>query len=625
MTMRAFVLCLASWVAGCGSGALKPMAAACTRATGADPGACLAVAKARLEREDEAGAKEYVEKAVDALNAAPACLRDHSAAGCFEGVNVLLREAPVGLLAAYDVSEGIRELAPRWAGSEQAGPRVQARIALHGMCTVPSGDPIERQRACLALGDLVEEERMKRCGPGCDPADASTKALLAGWSTTDVIDGYAAACKIPASGDAQKNAAFAGDIERIYKVKGICAVALSPARGASIPDALANMQRIRDDARVRAVNAEVAAKREAERLLAMKKQEAERLIQAAKAAEAAAKQQLTAAIAGGQWQVVFQLLKQRTTMEPLDASTASALMAAWDPLVAWGTSHSTVIAAYLDVAGPLSKLPPGHALAHELADLQARALAAAKALTKNTRGAGGAWLHAALVARVAGPSSPEARTAADAFAKFSAATRITLPADKLAPACAPLVKNVPGRKIRVTSTLECTIVPEKRFTTKEPFRVKQRVVRSHKEMRDGREETVIDGEEDVEQETTVEVDHRAFAIRAKGTITIKGVEIPIEIEEVVDDTDGTNPRTFEQAKVAATDAIWKATIGPLETAEAEKALEAGRKAFEAKRVPAAANHLAIHALLAGASSTELDEIVAAWGVTFAELLPPRAP
>lgn len=589
MTMRAWVV--ASLLAvGCGHGGMKPMVAACTRASGADPGACLAVARAKLTSNDEAGARAYVEKSIEALNASPACLRDHAAAGCFESIIVLLREEPVGLLATYDVPEGIRVLSPRAASGEHDS-RAQARIALQGMCTVPSGDSIERQRACLVLGDLVEEQRIRRCGPDCDPASAEAKALLADWSPSDVIDGYGAACKIETSPDAARLGAFVEQVKQVYKVAGVCAVASSPARGASIPDALANIERIRTDARVRATSADTAIQREAQRVEQLKKQAADNAAAAARASAAAAKQQLDAAISRGDWQVVFALLDKRSPSEPVDEATATELSRAWDSLAAWGISKSSVIGAYVDLSDSLAKLPAGHPLHRQLEALQARALADARALTKRTRGPGGAWLHAALVARISGPTSAEARVAADAFAKFAAGTRSVLPIDKLAPACAPLIKNEPGRKLRVTSTLACTIVPEKRFTT-----------------------------QDVEQEVTTEVVHRAFAIRARGEITVNGVTTRIDLQEVVDDTDGTNLRTFEEARAAVTEAIWKAVVAPLDAAVAEKAYAAGKKALEMKRHEAAENHLAIHALLAG-SSAELDEILSAWRVTFIELLP----
>jgi hypothetical protein len=132
------------------------------------------------------------------------------------------------------------------------------------------------------LGDLVEDERFKRCGASCD-LQASAGSLT-GWSAADVIDGYAAACKVKVP--AAKATSFAKELESIYKVRGAepaCAVATSSMRGASIPEALATMARIREEAKRRDSAAALTARREAERLAAMQKQKADNAAAMAKA------------------------------------------------------------------------------------------------------------------------------------------------------------------------------------------------------------------------------------------------------------------------------------------------------------------------------------------------------
>lgn len=148
--MTRFLMVLVA-VMGCAHGGLQPTISACTRPAGADPGACLAVADAKLKAKDEAEAKQYVEAAVDALEAAPACLRDHPAKSCFEVVVLLLGDDPVGLLSDYPVSQDLRLLAPKDQGDDATNPRSRARNALKAMCGNPAGDAIERERACIVL------------------------------------------------------------------------------------------------------------------------------------------------------------------------------------------------------------------------------------------------------------------------------------------------------------------------------------------------------------------------------------------------------------------------------------------------------------------------------------------
>lgn len=597
---------------GCGHAGMKPIENACT--TKGDPGACLDVAKERLAKGDENGAREYMDKLVQAINAAPACLRDHEERGCFGGVVALLRDKPVGLLAPYDMPEGLLDIVPRWTGSDETGPRVQARTLLAGMCTVAGADPVAQQRACIVLGDLVDDERTKRCGFSCDP---SNKDALPGWSAADVIDGYAAACKVDRKrADPARATAFAKQVETTYKVTGadpICAVVSSTLHGASIPEALATKNRIRAENRARDASATTAAKREAERLAAMEKAKVAAAEAATRAETAAWDKAILEAIHRSDWAATFGLLTKRRG-SPIDDTVATALDKIFEPFVEWSTKNTSLPAAYLDISSRLALAPKNHAIRVTLATLRDLALAEAKKNARTARGVGGKWLHAALVAEIAGPSYPDEQAAAQAaWQKLLAASRTSLVLDAVSPACSSLVRPafVGGKTVKAKAALTCTVEPETTTTAKEPFKVKQHVV-------------TADGEHDVEQETTVDVTHRRYKVIVHGVIAIYAgaprKAVPIDFEEIVDDVDGSDARTFDAAKAAAMDLITKSTVGVIETADAAKAYAAAQQALKVNRKDAAENSLVIHGVLAG-SSPELDEIMIGYGTTFADLLP----
>ncbi|HSD88408.1 MAG TPA: hypothetical protein VLB44_12865 [Kofleriaceae bacterium] len=593
-------------VMGCAHGGLQPKMSACMNPAGADPGACIDVADARMKANDEVAARQYVEAAVDALEAAPACLRDHPAKGCFEVVVLLLGEDPVGLLADFPVSQDLRLLAPKDQGNEATNPRSRARNALNAMCGNPAGAAIDRERACIVLGDLVEEERVKRCGEGCDVATAK----LGGWGASEVIDGYGAACKAAGAGTADpRRAAFADEVRRLYAVPPAadpaCGLATSPMRGASIRDAIDNMRRIRDDVRAREAAGKKAEEREALRLAVMRQTAKEQAEKAAKEAQIEAAKQLKSALESANWALAYELIKKRSARSPVDEPSATALAHVWDSFLAWAISQGTPMSVYVDVADAFTQLPAAHPLVAPLAALRARALVDIKARAKNTRGRGGAWMYAALAAKVAGPDSPDAKAAFEQYEKLVESVRVSLVIDKLAPSCTELFAQTPGRKVRATANLTCSVVREKKLTAQEPFTVKQHVVHGNTE-------------EDVVQQTMVDVTHRTFSIVVHGTVTIQGKTTPVDFDETLDDRDNSSTRTFEQARAAAIDAIFRATVGPIEAANAATALAAGQKALGYQRQGAAENSFVTHALLAG-SSPELDEILTPFGVTFADL------
>jgi hypothetical protein len=610
--MRVFGSLVMVVVAGCGHGGTVPMENACTAAN-ADPGACLTTAKERLAKGDDNGARTYMDHLVTAVNASPACLRDHDAAGCFGGVVALLRDKPVGLLASYEVSEDLLSMVPRWTGSDETGPRVQARIALHGMCVVPGRDPIAQQRACIVLGDLIDDERTRRCGLDCDPAAAEK---LPGWSSAEVIDGYAAACKVDRKrADPKAQAAFAAELAATYKVTGanaVCDVATSTQHGASIPEALATKDRMRSEARAHQSSASAAAKREAERIAAMETSKVLAAEAAAKAETAQFNKDILEAIHRSDWPKTFGLLTRRRG-SVIEEPVATSLDKIFAPFVEWATKNTSVSAAFLDISSRGALAPEYHSIRVSLATLRDLALLDAKHAARGARGVGGVWLHAAIVAKIAGSSFPEEMAAAAAaWKKLVASARTSLALENLAPSCIPIIRPAfdGGRVVKAKSTLQCTIEAEKTFTAKEPFKVKQHVV-------------TADGEKDVEQETMVDVTHRTYKIIIHGVIAIYSgaprKAVPIDFEEIVDDVDNSDPRKFDTSRANAMDLITRSTVGEIEAADATTAYNAGLQALKVGRKEAAENQLVIHGMLAG-SSPELDELMISYGISFAELM-----
>lgn len=566
MMVRRFLLGM-TVVAGCAHGGVQqPGGDQCVDSRHADPGVCLAMADARVKAGDNLGAEQYVDAAVEAVEASPACLRDHSPPSCFGTVAVLLGDDTVGLLADIHVSDDVRFLAPK------EDPRGRARKMLSAMCHAEARDVTERQRACIVLGDL----------------DA----------TENNTEGYDAACKL---GKTKL------DLRRLYAVSDACQLASSPMRGASIAGVCDTIKRTTDDARARAASAKAAAEREQIRLAIMKQSAVVERQKAERDAYEADGKALVRALDTANWALAYELVRKRDAQWPVDEAGATALLHVWDSFTGWAIQQATPMAAYRDIIDGLSTLPKTHPLTPELAALKERALLDLRSRAKQARGLGGQWLYAALIAKIAGPDSDEARAAYSLYEKLDGQTHILLSIDRLSPACTSLVKLGTGRKVRASSTLACSIVPERKWTANEPMIVKQRVVKG-------------DHEEEVETTVNNDVERRAYAITVHGTLTIAGKPVQIDFEDVLDDRDNTSTRTFEQARVAAIDAIQKASVGALEQADAAKAYAAAKQALTYNRQAAAENQLVIHALLAG-SSPELDEVLNGFGVTFSELLP----
>lgn len=555
--MRGFVL-VVTVVAGCAHGGKSPAVDKCTATRGADPGACVAVADAKQKSGDDRAATEYVEAAVDAIDVAPACLRDYDARGCFQAVALLLEE-PVGLFADVHVSHDLQILAPKQSA------RDRAYAALKTMCTSPARDSGEQQRACIVLGDLDEIDRAQRCGDKCDKPN----------------EGYAAACKLGQT-------SLAGKIRGLYATDA-CGIATSAKRGASIADGTDTLRRIREDTRARQEGARVAAEREGARLALMAAAAAADATRAQREEYEADAKQLVSALDSANWEVAYDLIKKRDAKSPIDEGGAAALARNWDSFISWAIHQSTPMAVYLDIADGLGT-------SAQLTALRERALLDLNSRAQQTRGLAGQWLYAALVAKLGGDS----KHAAVLYGKLVGQIRVSLVIDRLSPACTPLIKQGAGRKVRASSTLECSVVPNRKWTTQESMVVKQRVVK------DGMEE-------DVETTMTNDVEHYGFAITVHGTLIVGGKAVRIDFEDVGDETSN---RTFAQAHAAAIEAI----VASVEAADAAKAYAAAKQALTVKRQAAAENQLVIHAVLAG-SSPELDELLSRFGVSFSELLP----
>ena len=594
--MRGQLLLVSGLVLGCGGSQLQPKVGACTRAQGADPGACLAVAEHHLAGRRSDDARGFVERAVDALNADASCLRDHGPKGCFGTVLVLLREPAEGLLAPYAIAPELAALAPFWTASESTGPRAQARTALAAMCTAADAPPIERQRACLVLGDLVENERAKRCGVPCDPESDAAKAL-GGWSPAEVVDGHEAACKVdPGAADPAERAAFEDDVARTYRVSSaapVCGVRTADRRGASIAGTLAIKARLREQAAQQAQSRTTAAEREARRMADIARQQEAATVAAQREAELAARTTFVTALGAGAFEQAQVLLERYPTLIG-SPEVIAAIGQAWTPLVAAWTTQLGEVGVYFELHTRLGPLPAGHALAAPMQALARRALTIVKKDAKAARGVGSRWVYATLLARLAGPSTAELRAALVAQGKLLAVARATLAIDTLAPTCAPLVRSPlpPGRPVRAKATLTCAITPERRLP--------------------------VDGAAPGSEAT-----RRVFELVAHGTIAItRGAPartVPIDIEVRVDDADGSDPRTFEVVRNAAVEMVWRSTIGQIETADAQTAYAAGLKALKARRADAALDQLVRHALIAGASP-ELDELLNKYGTSFSELV-----
>jgi hypothetical protein len=366
------------------------------------------------------------------------------------------------------------------------------------------------------------------------------------------------------------------------------------------------MRRMRDESRVRDAALKKSNEREATRLAQMRQSQVVEQAKAQKETDEKAALALKVALDSANWGAAYELIKKRTDQSPVDEASATALSHVWDSFVAWAVQQSTPMALYIDVNEAFVKLPASHPLIPLVASLRDRALTDIRGRSKQTRGRGGAWLYAALAARVAGRDSDDAKKAADQYEKLVEAVKTSVVFDGLSPACAPLVKELPGKKLHAKASLACTLVPEKKWAAQEPMTVKQHVVNGT-------------SEEDVEQTVQVDVTHRAFSVVVHGSVVLQGKTIPVEFEETLDDKDGSSTRTFDQARAAAVDAIQAAVVAPLEQATAASELAAAENALKAQRQGAAEDHLVNNALLVG-SSSELDELLTPFGVTFGDLV-----
>ena len=550
---------------GCGASALELRRQACERA---DPEACYDTARDAAARADLETTRDELARQQGAFDAST-CLAQHPVAACFHAVIVVMREPARGVLADYAVPPAVLAALPTYTGDEAQGPHATARDALVAMCAHP-GDPIGRSRACIALGDLVTLERAKQ---------------IAGFE--HVVDGYAEACKL----------GVADPLVRATYHTDACGIADSPMRGSSIFEGRENLERLAQDAAMRAQAEADAAKREAERIVAMKAQEKADAEAAARAANAHSQQAITAAATASDWPALLEALRTRPADATLEPATADALAAAYPNFTKWLIGESSIIGAQIELARDLGVVVPDTALATAAAAFRDRALADAKQRAKLAGGPGGRFIHAALIALVS-QADADVTAAHTAYDALVTAAHATLVIDQLPPACAAIARTVPGHPIHATAKLSCEITPEHAWTEKQSFEVNGVM-------------------------TPTDVEHRGWRLSIHGELRVAGNALPIDIADSVDETTDKLERPFAPVLSGLVDAIWKELIAPLDAATAAAALAAGRAAVVRHDTKRAENELAIHAVLAG-SSEELDQLLAADRVTFGQLLPPTS-
>jgi len=545
---------------------------ACSRDRDPDPEACLAIARERFGAKDGDAAVAMLEKEIAIVGNDRACLAHHPAVACFHGVVALLREPAVGLLADYAIDPALLSLREPWSGKDSEGPHAQARAVLEGMCTQAS-DAVA-QRACVVLGDLVLIERTKQ---------------TAGFETAP--DGYDRACKL-----GTPDPELARAVVALYGAP-VCEVATSARRGASIADGSAIIARISQATAQREAAAADAAKREAARIAVVKQREAEAAAAAARDAAATSNRQIVASIAAEDWDLLLETLRARPGLGVLDDAAATALDRSWEVFTTWLVAQSNLVGAQLEVARDLrDAVPPKHALAQTQAILKTRAVTEARRLAKLAGGPGGRFLHAALIAAVAGDTATT-EAARAAYAELQKVVRSTLVLDKLAPACSALARSPAplGQPVHATASLVCSIEPEHTWTMQESY--------------------MVNG-----VSTPTEVEHRGYKLVVHGTVAAGNQTIPVDVDEVVDEvTDKLeHPYAAELAKLV--DDLWRQLVAPLEATTASDALAAGQRALAQHNTKRAENELVIHALIAG-SSEELDRLLAPYHTTFSQLVP----
>jgi len=116
--------------------------------------------------------------------------------------------------------------------------------------------------------------------------------------------------------------------------------------------------------------------------------------------------------------------------------------------------------------------------------------------------------------------------------------------------------------------------------------------------------------------TPTDIEHRGYKLVVHGTIGT----LPVDLDDVVDETTDTLDRSFAKQLDILVNAMWTQLVTPLDTATATDALAAGKRALAEHNTKRAENELAIHAVIAG-SSEELDKLLAPYRVAFGQLVP----
>src|SRR3569623_1636969 len=336
--------------AGCGASALELRREACERA---DPEACYDTARDAAAHADVETTRDELARQQGAFDAST-CLAQPPVAACFHAVIVELREPARGVLAEYAVPPNVLAALPAYTGDEATGPLATARDALAAMCSHP-GDPTGRARACIALGDLITLERAK---------------LIAGWDRT--LDGYTTAC----------NLAVPAPLVRATYHTDACGIVDSPMRGSSIFEGRENLERLAQDAAMRAQAEAEAAKREADRLAELQAQERADQEAATRAKETERLHAIMPAASATDWPAVLDLrtravaeAKRQSGSGPGGRFIHAALLAAvshydkdlaaartaFDALVVTARANH-VIAKLPPACTQLARTVPGHAI-----------------------------------------------------------------------------------------------------------------------------------------------------------------------------------------------------------------------------------------------------------------------
>ncbi len=323
------------------------------------------------------------------------------------------------------------------------------------------------------------------------------------------------------------------------------------------------------------------------------------------AALAPAANLFVAAVAAKDWAAAAGAIQRRHVElagAPFDAPVITALDGAWDPLVSWLVTQTTVTGAYFTLARVVDALPDYR---ERLAGLADRAKAEQVELGRAARGPGGTWLHAALRAKLADDRA--ARQAADTA--LATALRPDFDSFPFPRSCNWIASpaRAAGHRVAVaTNGLSCQSADERTWDTTDAYDYT---------------------EGGSAQKGTRTTHHRVIVARITGNVTLRwdGGErdVPVAVDGGVDEVAFTTPQgnqafsqlTADQARPEAGRRFYAALTSAVRDAWIPAALAAGKAASD---VAIAEDQLVVHGKLA-APSPELGKVLARYGLTIGEL------